>query len=119
MRIDLLSPAVKRWFAIVMVIVSVIAITYNFGEVRSGNLPVYDGALNTARDIASSMPAVFLFMVAAVNRKVLKSAMVQYLGLKTGKPAEGRARNQSGEDAHAGGEQDAGAGRTEDRPNGP
>ena len=125
MRIELLSPAVKRWFTIVMVVISVIAIAYHVGEVRSGNLRIYDGAINAARDITWSMPAVFLFVVAAVNRKVLKSAMAQYLGLKTGKPAEGRARNQNGQDADTGGtsfpdgEQDPRAGKTDDRPSEP
>ena len=125
MRIELISPAIKRWFTIVMVVVGVIATAGNVAAVRAGHLQIYDGALHVARDVAWSMPAVFMFVVAAVNRRVLKAIMLKELSFKTRASAEDRAGKQNGKDAVTGGqsspdgEEGAGTGKSEDRPDGP
>lgn len=120
LRIELLSPEVKRWFTIVMVVMSVIAIAFNVAEVRSGNLRIYDGLVTTAKDIGWSMPAVFMVVVAVVNRRVLKAIMLQQLGLKKEDPAERHTKSQAREDAGIGGESSHGrekAGKTDHNEN--
>ena len=78
----MVSPAVIRWFAIVMVAISTIVLAFNVAKVRSGNLQLYDGVFFASKEIATTIPAVFFVVATVVHRKLLKRIIVRYVQQK-------------------------------------